>query len=219
MKASEKRPVIIYMHGNAGCKLESEEYVVAALEAGMDLFSFDFSGCGASEGQWVSLGVKERLDLAAVVAYLKGKVSKICLWGRSMGAATSIMYVSEEERAADIAGMVLDSPFTSVESLVRHIGTETLKMSPWAVSMVIPFVKAGVQKESKFSLDHMSPERHAPKCSTPALFIHGTNDELVPISHSEKLLAMLNTGDKELLKLEGACHNGSRPPEVINKGI
>jgi pimeloyl-ACP methyl ester carboxylesterase len=33
----------------------------------MDLLSFDFSGCGNSEGQWVTLGWKERDDLRAVL--------------------------------------------------------------------------------------------------------------------------------------------------------
>ena len=60
-------PVVIYMHGNAGCKLEAEEYAPILLNYGINLFSFDFSGCGLSEGDWVTLGWKEKKDLQAVI--------------------------------------------------------------------------------------------------------------------------------------------------------
>ncbi len=56
-------PVVIYMHGNAGCRLEAESYAPMLLPLGINLFSFDFSGCGKSEGEWVTLGWKERKDL------------------------------------------------------------------------------------------------------------------------------------------------------------
>ena len=96
-RPAEKMPVIIYMHGNAGCRLEVEAYVPHILPLGINVFSFDFSGCGRSEGEWVTLGWKERGDLRTVIKHLQsiGSVSKIGLWGRSMGAATSIMFMSE----------------------------------------------------------------------------------------------------------------------------
>jgi len=95
-RLSEKMPIIIYMHGNAGNKNEADSYISHLAERGINLFSFDFSGCGNSEGEWVTLGWKEQKDLESVIAYLNnlGTVSKIGLWGRSMGAATTIMYTA-----------------------------------------------------------------------------------------------------------------------------
>ncbi len=69
-RPQEKMPVVIYMHGNAGCRLESEAYTSHLLPLGINLFSFDFSGCGRSEGEWVTLGWKERGDLHAVIKHL-----------------------------------------------------------------------------------------------------------------------------------------------------
>mmetsp|Transcript_66257 Transcript_66257/g.91726 ORF Transcript_66257/g.91726 Transcript_66257/m.91726 type:complete len:90 (-) Transcript_66257:455-724(-) len=82
------------MHGNAGNKAEGAAYAKTILNAKMDLFCFDFSGCGNSQGDWVTLGYKERDDLEAVLTHLKegGRTSKVGLWGRSMGGATAIMY-------------------------------------------------------------------------------------------------------------------------------
>jgi alpha/beta superfamily hydrolase len=114
-------PVCIYMHGNAGCKLEAEVYAEMLLTNGINLFAFDFSGCGHSEGEWVTLGFKERNDLAAVFNYLKGlgTVSKFAFWGRSMGAATSIMYMAENVDHASVA--ILDSSFSTMADVVNFI--------------------------------------------------------------------------------------------------
>ena len=45
----------------------------------MNVFSFDFCGCGLSEGEYISLGWWEKEDLKMVVDYLKksGMVSTI----------------------------------------------------------------------------------------------------------------------------------------------
>ena len=76
--------------------------------------SFDFSGWGNSEGDWVTLGYKEKLDLKAVIDYLQTekKVTSIGLWGRSMGAVSSILYMSENPNIVKCA--VLDSGFQSL---------------------------------------------------------------------------------------------------------
>ena len=88
---------------------------------GMTVMAFDFSGCGKSEGEWVTLGYKEQDDLATVVKYLRTtrRVSVIGLWGRSMGAVTSIFYTAKEP--AEIGGMVLDSPFCNLNRLTLEL--------------------------------------------------------------------------------------------------
>lgn len=121
-RPSEKMPVVIYMHGNAGCRLEAEAYVPLLLTQGINVCAFDFSGCGHSEGEYVTLGWKERGDLQAVINHLAstGSVSKIGLWGRSMGAATSIMYVADNIDKAH--AVVLDSAFATLQDVINQVG-------------------------------------------------------------------------------------------------
>ena len=87
-------PCVIYMHGNAGNKMEGLGYASNLAAQGINLCCFDFSGCGNSEGEYVTLGHKEKDDLQAVIEYLyeHKRVSTIGLWGRSMGAATSLFH-------------------------------------------------------------------------------------------------------------------------------
>ena len=131
-------PVVIYMHGNAGNKNEANEYVDHCIERGICLFSFDFSGCGNSQGEWVTLGWKEQHDLHAVIQHLKGlgTVSKIALWGRSMGAATTLMYTASHNE--DISFVLMDSPFTDFTSIVNHLASTMMGgIPPQIVEMLM----------------------------------------------------------------------------------
>jgi hypothetical protein len=49
--------LIIYLHGNSGCRADIRPLVVPFLKQKFDLLCFDFAGSGVSEGEWVSLGV------------------------------------------------------------------------------------------------------------------------------------------------------------------
>lgn len=79
----------------------------------MTLFTFDFAGCGLSEGEYISLGYFERGDVDTVFKYLRGlgTVSSIGIWGRSMGAVTALMYADSNH---EIGCLVLDSPFSNL---------------------------------------------------------------------------------------------------------
>jgi alpha/beta superfamily hydrolase len=93
-RMSEKMPCVIYLHGNSSSRVEGLSAAKILLPMDMTVFCFDFSGCGKSEGDWVTLGYKEQLDLQTVINHLRStfRVSVIGLWGRSMGAVTSLFY-------------------------------------------------------------------------------------------------------------------------------
>ena len=66
-----KKPCLIYLHCNATSRLEGFELLPFLVEANIHLFCFDFSGCGLSEGEYVSLGIYESQDLKAIVEYIR----------------------------------------------------------------------------------------------------------------------------------------------------
>mmetsp|Transcript_21308 Transcript_21308/g.20446 ORF Transcript_21308/g.20446 Transcript_21308/m.20446 type:complete len:124 (-) Transcript_21308:944-1315(-) len=113
-------PCVIYLHGNASSRIEALPCVHHLLPANITLFCFDFAGCGNSEGEYISLGYYEKEDLDIIVKYLRKyrNVSTIGLWGRSMGAATSLLH---GDRDPSIAAMVLDSPFSNLKLLTNEL--------------------------------------------------------------------------------------------------
>ena len=108
---------------------------------GMDLLSFDFSGCGNSEGQWVTLGWKEKDDLHAVLQWLKdqGRTSKVALFGRSMGAATILLH-DYTACPVEIASIVCDSAFSDFESIVGEM-SERMGLPKELLTVMLPMVE------------------------------------------------------------------------------
>ena len=69
-RSGDEMPCVIYMHGNASNKTEGLQYAPLLASHGLNLCTFDFSGCGKSQGNWVTLGHKEQDDLKVVIEYL-----------------------------------------------------------------------------------------------------------------------------------------------------
>ena len=49
------RPVVKYLHGNSS-RVEGKKIALFSLNNGIDLFVFDFPGCGKIKGEYISLG-------------------------------------------------------------------------------------------------------------------------------------------------------------------
>ena len=131
-----KLPCVIYLHGNSSSRCEVVPEIKYLLKKGITVFAFDFSGCGRSEGEYISLGWHEQDDVACVVDFLRrsNKVSTIGLWGRSMGAATALMYSTKD---LSIAGLVLDSPFSSLKSLINELAKDRVNLPDFVVKQAI----------------------------------------------------------------------------------
>ena len=49
---------------------------------------------------------------------------------------------------------------------------------------------------------------HLPSLDIPVLFVHGTEDEVVPFAHAERLFAAARPDKAQLVRVEGAGHDG-----------
>lgn len=201
-------PCVIYLHGNSSSKAEATIEAKIFLPMNVTLFAFDFAGCGKSEGDFISLGWYEKNDVKCVVEFLRktNKVSTIGLWGRSMGAVTALMYGDEDPT---VAGLVLDSPFSSLKMLVEEIVKDKISLPNFILNQAISMVKSSVQKKAGFSLDEIEPINYAKRCFIPALFVSAQGDNFVKPHHS-KILYDVYQGDKNLVNIEGD-HNSIRP--------
>jgi uncharacterized protein len=84
-------------------------------ERGYGALLFDFSGHGDSEGNLVTYGAREREDVAAVLAYLRGRgdvdMRGVGIMGYSLGAITSVLAAAVEP---DLHAVVIESGFADV---------------------------------------------------------------------------------------------------------
>jgi cephalosporin-C deacetylase-like acetyl esterase len=201
-------PCVIYLHGNSSSRLEALEAVPYLLPSNITLFCFDFGGCGMSEGEYISLGWYEREDLALIIEYLRKykRVSTIGLWGRSMGAVTSLLY---GDRDPSIAGMVLDSPFCDMKQLVHELAKSYTKIPSFLISGALKLVRSTVKSKAKFDMLDLAPINHVANCYIPALFAVANSDDFIQPHHAQKLFDSY-AGDKNIVRFEGD-HNSPRP--------
>uniref|UniRef100_A0A453I2V0 Serine aminopeptidase S33 domain-containing protein n=1 Tax=Aegilops tauschii subsp. strangulata TaxID=200361 RepID=A0A453I2V0_AEGTS len=202
-------PCVIYCHGNSGCRADASEAAIILLPSNITVFTLDFSGSGLSEGEHVTLGWNEKEDLKAVVNYLRtdGNISCIALWGRSMGAVTSLMYGAEDP---SIAGMVLDSPFSNlVDLMMELVDTYKYPLPKFTVKLAIQHMRKIVKKKAGFDIMDLDTIQVAKRCFVPALFGHATEDDFILPHHSDKICEAY-VGDKNIIKFDGD-HNSPRP--------
>ncbi|XP_021902117.1 uncharacterized protein LOC110817760 [Carica papaya] len=202
-------PCVIYCHGNSGCRADANEAAVILLPSNITVFTLDFSGSGLSDGDYVSLGWHEKDDLKIVVSYLRSnkQVSRIGLWGRSMGAVTSLLYGAEDP---SIAGMVLDSAFSNLFDLMMElVDVYKIRLPKFTVKVAVQYMRRVIQKKAKFDIMDLNCLKVAPKTFIPALFGHASEDKFIQPHHSD-LIFKSYAGDKNIIKFDGD-HNSSRP--------
>ena len=201
-------PCVIYLHGNSSSRCEVIPEIKYLLPRNITVFAFDFTGCGRSEGEYISLGWHEQEDVECVINYLRksNKVSSIGLWGRSMGAVTALMYGSKD---LSIAGLVLDSPFSSLKILIDELARDRVNLPNFIINQALKLIKEIIKEKANFNLDDIEPIEYAGKCFIPAYFCHAKNDTFVDIHHCKDLYKIY-AGDKDIVYVKGN-HNTERP--------
>ncbi|CAI9087079.1 OLC1v1021062C1 [Oldenlandia corymbosa var. corymbosa] len=202
-------PCVVYCHGNSGCRADANEAAVILLPSNITLFTLDFSGSGLSGGDHVSLGWHEKNDLKVVVSYLRtnSKISRIALWGRSMGAVTSLLYGAEDP---SIAGMVLDSAFSNLFRLMMElVDVYKIRLPKFTIKVALQYMRRVIQKKANFDIMSLNCLQVAPTTYIPALFGHAKDDKFIQPHHSD-LIFESYAGDKNIIKFDGD-HNSSRP--------
>lgn len=210
-------PCVVCLHGNSSCRLEALQHVRLVLMRGITVFAFDFAGCGQSEGDHITLGYNERDDVQEVIKYLRQteEVSTIALWGRSMGAATALLH---GHRDPSIAALILDSPFASLEMVVRELIDHMpirCKLG-FMVNTAMGMVRRSVRKRTGMDILKLKPIENVHTCFIPSLFIAGVNDELIDPHHTHDIYEAY-AGDKNMVMIEGD-HNSQRP-QYLADGI
>ena len=210
------RPVIIYLHGNSSSRIEGTKLALFLLNKGFDLFVFDFPGSGKSEGEYISLGYYEKEDVGNIVDFVEKfpGVGKIGIWGRSMGAATALMYSHKDKR---IKAQCIDSPFANFRDLAIKLCKKHVYIPEFVINTIIYFLKKTIRKKNDLDIDNLKPLDFAKLSKTPAFFIHAMKDDLIPYEHTIQIYENY-AGIKSINITEGD-HNTTRQKHLINKII
>lgn len=204
---------VVYMHGNASCQMEGIFLIPIFVPAGVSVLCFDFAGSGDSEGDYISLGLFERDDVACAISHIreKFKVGKVAIWGRSMGAGTAFFALADDPT---IACCVADSPYASLPQLAREL-TSRFKVPGCLTSWALSFLRGKIQTRAGFDINDVKPVSVAPSCFTPLFLMHGADDTFINHEHAQQIFAAYGGEDKEIHIEEGMTHNSERPLDLL----
>ena len=116
---------VILVHGAGGDRVCVYPLAEQYIEDGFDVIAIDQRGCGDNPDDRVTFGIKEELDIRAMVKYAREELSedKVIVHGQSMGAQTTAIYASNvtpgTAEAAD--AVICDSPVPGMELILKEM--------------------------------------------------------------------------------------------------
>ena len=214
-RPSIEMPVVLYLHGNSSSRLEGLGNLKLLLNLDINLFVFDFPGCGLSEGDYISLGYHEKDDVKIVMDFLEKipGVGNIGIWGRSMGAATTLLYAHKDPR---VKAICVDSPFERFEKLAEELVIKQINLPKFLIAGALKIIKSTVKSKNGLDIGKLNPIEKVEKTYQPAIFVHAINDELINVEHSINLFNNYG-GEKSLKCCDKGGHNTKRPKIVKNE--
>ncbi len=170
---------ILHFHGSAGNLLTQYELIVPLIEFGYQIFMFDYSGYGCSDGTPSHETVLE--DAYSALEFLQKEVvkdSKIIIYGQSYGGYLASIVGSKSQQKTD--AIVIEGAFSSFKEQARH-----------NASVLGNFVKNGILADEAIK-DNFKP----------VLVIHSREDQMVPIELGRKIYKQAND-PKEFYEIDG----------------
>ncbi|CAM9955954.1 unnamed protein product [Choristocarpus tenellus] len=206
-------PCVVYLHGNSSARVDitKTRSLSVLCTTGCTVVAFDFSGSGMSDGDFVTLGYFEQHDVADVLAYLRSNnmSHKFVLWGRSMGAASALLYAGRYDTEA-LSGMILDSPFASFEALARDLVSQgQINLPNFLLNGALKLLRRSVKKKTRCDLKSINTLERARHVKCPTLFVAARKDTMVRPSHGMHLSDAV-TGPSLYVTCKGT-HNSTRP--------
>ncbi len=193
---------IILCHGVKVSKAFSVKYAKLFYELGFNCLIYDHRRHGSSGGRYTTFGYFEKMDLRAVVEWVRttiGMDHHLGIHGESMGAAILLQYAGMED-GADF--YIADCPYADIcEQLAYRIGIEYhLPSFP-----LMPLVRLIIKLRAGFDLKDANAYETIGNIKKPVLFMHGQEDRYIPPSASISLY-QAKPEPKAIHLMPGAFH-------------
>lgn len=203
----DKYATVILVHGFGATKEEDgmfDDIANILAESGILVYRFDFSGRGESDGDYANTSLtKQSDDLQSILDFVKSQslvdTSRIGILGQSFGTPTSITLNS------NIKSLVLMGSFGHVKEVMSNLFGDGY--NPTGISTRVKTDGETVKLNPVFWSDFKNHDilKSIKLIKCPVLFIHGSEDDIVPLSEMEALYNAAND-PKEKVVIKGGDH-------------
>lgn len=190
--AENPKAVVILVHGYKEINAGKSRMLVHAQylkKAGYSTFLIDLRSFGESEGDKMSFGINESKDVIAAYDYLKSlpenKNKKIGFFGRSMGAATSIIASAISGKGDFIIAL---TPYASLKRLFNF----RLIKKGYFTPIFFPFLQIAAFIELGLNFEKYAPINLIGKINVPIFIVGAKYDESIPKKDAKRLFNKAN---------------------------
>ncbi len=196
----------IVIHGYKRSAQNMMNYGARYAEAGYNVLLPDNRAHGGSEGKYIGMGWLDKDDIELWLEWIVSQdpEAQIVLHGVSMGAAT-VMMVSGDN-PDHVIGYVEDCGYTTVWDIFASELDKRFSLPEFPI-MNIANVVANIKAE--YDWKEASATDQVAKCKKPMLFIHGEDDDFVPVEMGYEVYNAAIC-EKEFYLVEGAGHAQSK---------
>ncbi|MBQ4150793.1 MAG: alpha/beta hydrolase [Clostridia bacterium] len=201
--ASKK--VIIEAHG---FRSKPQHDFIAAMpyfyKQGFNFLLIDHRAHGKSGGEYITYGVYERYDLRRWVDFVIEKFGddvEILLHGISMGASTVLM-ASALDMPNNVKAIIADCGFTSPHDIFVRVLDYSFHAKPFPL---LNLASERAKRKANFDFKGASTLDAMAKNTIPVLFVHGEDDDFVPIEMTEANYEVCKA-EKSFVRIKGAMH-------------
>ena len=206
--AKNPKRTVLCVHGFRGNGINDFGAICSFYyEQDCNLLIIDQRAHGASEGKYITFGIKERYDIVEWISFLNDQLGTelpIILDGVSMGAATVLM-VSGLELPSNVSGIIADCGYTSPKNIYKHVAKEYYHLP---VFPLIPVFNLLCRMIAGFDIDEANTKEALAKNTRPVLFVHGEQDRFVP-SYMSRENYKVCKADRYIETVPGAGHGQS----------
>ncbi len=234
------KAIVIVSHGYAehsGFYISLMEFLVSK---GYGIYALDHRGHGRSEEERGHLEKFEFYieDMDALVDYIQGQHMglPLYLFGHSMGGLISFSYGilhPGKIQGQVFSGAALERPEGTewipnwsfkwvkrclnrykVYPVLSRRGTRNMEIRKYSGGdpLVLKYATAGFFSEF-IGRGVQFAQENAARFSSPCLFLHGTDDRIIPHKSSSNIFEKISSEDKELKLYEGLYHELVQEPE------
>ena len=205
---------VVPLHGYTGSKEMMYPYAYRYVQQGYNALVPDFRCQGESEGDYIGLGATDSKDLTGWIGLIleRDPEAEIVLHGLSMGASTALILSGMEDVPPNVKVVISDCAFTDAYSMFRE------KIGSWFYLPAFPVVDSAnlmIRLRAGYDLKKTSPLDAVTRSQIPTLFIHGSEDKMIPVEMCQQLYDAAAC-PKEILIIDGAGHAQAltRDPEL-----
>lgn len=196
---------VILAHGYHHARRQMIPYAKVFYNLGYNVLMPDARSHGDSEGNLIGFGWLDRRDYIRWIqraVLLTQPNEKIILLGISMGAATVLATASEPDLPRNVKAVIEDSSFSHLDEQFKHRIANYYHLPSRELEPIVSFL---TRLQGGYSFKEVNIEKRVAKIKVPIMFIHGTDDNYVPIEMLDDLVEAARV-PSEVYIVEGADH-------------